>query len=269
MNKAFLTSLALASLVCFGPTSAHADEPSTEPAEVHAPTDSGALDTLPGFGAVHEPAAGEHAGSAPAGHDEHAHAAEHEAASPTAEHEHGEHGSEHAAFSGKTFALQLVNFGVLLFLLIWFGGRAMNKALRAKHDQLKADIDTATRQRDEAKRAYEAQEQRVAGIEKEVAALRASMRADAEREQAALLAGAQERGRKIQDEMRFQLDQQVKEAEAVLRAEVASASVKLAEELVRQSVSPDDERRLAREFVAGFDEPQGSQRSQGSKEVVR
>jgi F-type H+-transporting ATPase subunit b len=260
MNKAFLTSLALASLVCFGPSSARADEPSAEPVEVHAPTDSGALDTLPGLGAVHEPAVGEHGGTAATGHEQGEQASEHEAA------EHGEHGAEHAAFSGKTFALQLVNFGVLLFLLIWFGGRAMNKALRAKHDQLKADIDTATRQRDEAKRAFEAQEQRVAGIEKEVAALRASMRADAEREQAALLASAQERARKIQDEMRFQLDQQVKMAEAVLRAEVASASVKLAEDLVRQSVNPDDERRLAREFVAGFDEPQGSQ---GSKEVVR
>jgi F0F1-type ATP synthase membrane subunit b/b' len=52
--------------------------------------------------------------------------------------------------------------------------------------------------------------------------------------------------------MRFQLNQQVKEAELLLRAEVASASVKLAEELVRKSMNADDERRLAQEFVAGF-----------------
>jgi F0F1-type ATP synthase membrane subunit b/b' len=49
----------------------------------------------------------------------------------------------------------------------------------------------------------------------------------------------------------------VKVAEAQLRAEVANASVKLAEELVREALSFDDERRLAREFVAGFDEPAG------------
>ena len=96
MNKAFLTSLALA---------ARAEEPSAEtaPAEVHAPTDSGALDTLPAIGAVHEPAVDEHGGPVPAGHDEHASAAEHEAASAVAEHGHGEHGSEHAAFSGKPY----------------------------------------------------------------------------------------------------------------------------------------------------------------------
>jgi F-type H+-transporting ATPase subunit b len=238
MNKAFFTSLALAALVCFGPGLARAEEPSAAP--------------VPAMGAVQEPTVAEHASAPAAGHEARAEKIQEETSGES------ESGAEHVAFSGKTFALQLINFSVLLFLLVWFGGRSMNKALRAKHEQLKAEIDAAARQRDEAKRAYEAQEQRMASIEKEVAALRASMRADAEREQAALLAGAQERARKIQDDVRFQLDQQVKEAEAALRAEVASASVKLAEELLRKSVSPDDQRRLAREFVVGVDGAQES-----------
>jgi F-type H+-transporting ATPase subunit b len=169
---------------------------------------------------------------------------------------HGEHG-EHASFSGKTFALQLLNFGVLLFLLIYFGGRAMNKSLRARHDQLKGDIHEAARLRDEAMEKFNTQEQRVSNLENEIAALRASMQKDAEREQARLLEGAQERTKRIQDEMRFQMDQQVKEAELLLRAEVASASVKLAEGLVRKAVNMDDERRLAQEFVAAFDSSAG------------
>jgi F0F1-type ATP synthase membrane subunit b/b' len=97
----------------------------------------------------------------------------------------------------------------------------------------------------------------VADLEKEIAALRASIQQDAEREQARLLEGAQERAKRISDDMRFQLNQQVKEAESLLRAEVASASIKLAEELLRTSLNTDDERRLAREFVAGFDVPVG------------
>jgi F0F1-type ATP synthase membrane subunit b/b' len=160
---------------------------------------------------------------------------------------------EHAGFSVKTFALQLVNFGALLFLLIYFGGRAMNKALRARHEQLKNDIGEAARLRDEAKAKFEAQARRVAELEKEVAALRESMRKDAEREQARALDGVQERARKIQEEMRFQIDQQVKQAESLLRAEVASAAVALAGELARKTIGMDDQRRLAQEFVAGFD----------------
>jgi F-type H+-transporting ATPase subunit b len=129
----------------------------------------------------------------------------------------------------------------------------MNKSLRARHDQLKGDISEAARLRDEAMEKFRTQEQRVSNLEDEIAALRASMQKDAEREQARLLEGAQERTKRIQDEMRFQMDQQVKEAELLLRAEVASASVKLAEGLVRKAVNMDDERRLAQEFVAAFD----------------
>ena len=171
--------------------------------------------------------------------------------------EHGAGHGEHTGFSGKTFALQLLNFGILLFLLIRYGGRAMNKSLRARHEQLKGDIGEATRLRDEAMQKFKTQERRVSDLEKEVAVLRTSMRKDAELEHARLLEGAQERSRRIQEEMRFQMDQQVKAAELLLRAEVASASVKLAEEMIRKAVNMDDERRLAQEFVAGFDRPAG------------
>jgi F-type H+-transporting ATPase subunit b len=221
----------------------------------------GGIDSLPAIAPVTETTAREHEGTV-AGHGHEGHGEAH--GEGDAEHlaDHG----EHTGFSGKTFALQLLNFGVLLFLLIWFGGRGMNKVLRARHEQLKGDIGEAARLRDEAARKFQAQEQRVTDLEKEIASLRASMRQDAEREQARLLQGAQERAKRIQEDMRIQLDQQVKEAELLLRAEVASASVKLAEELVRKSVNADDERRLAREFVAGFDVPAGPQ-DQGQGEI--
>ncbi len=174
---------------------------------------------------------------------------------PVAEHEEGSGHGEHVTFSKKTFALQLLNFGVLLFILIYFGGRAMNKALRSRHEQLKHDIGESTRLRDEAKGKYQAQEKRIADLEKEIAALRASMRQDAEREQARMVEGAQEKAKRIQEELHFQLDQQVKDAETILRAEVATIAIKLADELLRKSVTPDDQRRLAQEFVAGFTAP--------------
>jgi F-type H+-transporting ATPase subunit b len=218
-----------------------------------APIDAEApVDTLPAIAPVNEASAPEPEGMA-AGHGHEGPGKAH--GEGDAEHlaDHG----EHTGFSTKTFTLQLLNFGVLLFILIWFGGRAMNKSLRARHEQLKGDINEAARLRDEAAQKFKAQDQRVADLEKEIAVLRASLRQDAEREQARLIEGAQERAKKIQDEMRFQLNQQVKEAELLLRAEVASASVKLAEELVRKSMNTDDERRLAQEFVAGFDGPTG------------
>jgi F-type H+-transporting ATPase subunit b len=175
---------------------------------------------------------------------------------PAAEHgtDHGEHG-EHAGVDAKTLTLQLLNFGVLLFLLIWFGGRALRKAFASRHDQLKADIESAAAQRILAEQRFREQDTRLANLEQELAALRAAVGEEGERERARLLAGAEEKAKRIQDETRFQLDQQVKEAEQRLRAEVASTAVKVADEILRRSVNPDDERRLAQDFAAGAGAP--------------
>jgi F-type H+-transporting ATPase subunit b len=218
--------LPLAALLALGSGVARADHPTlTEPV-------SGSFD--------HEPS---QTGSAPV-------------AGEPAEHGtgHGEPG-EHAGVDAKTLALQLLNFGVLLFLLIWFGGRALNKAFRSRHEQLKAEIESAAGQRALAEQRFREQDARLANLEQELAALRAAVHEEGEHERARLLAGAAEKAKRIQDETRFQLDQQVKEAEIRLRAEVASTAVKLADELLKRSVSPDDERRLAREFAEGAGAP--------------
>jgi F-type H+-transporting ATPase subunit b len=239
----------------------HAPTPDAEEQTVDAGVDGG-IDTVPAVAAIHEPAHEEQA--LPAG--EGAHGAEHgehgkaDGAHGEAGEHQGGHDAEHGGFKVGTFILQLVNFGCLLFILIYFGGRAFSKSLRARHEQLKSEVSEAARLRDEAQQKAATQEKRLAELEKEIASLRAVMREEAEREQARLIESAQDRAKRIQEDMRFQLDQQVKEAEMLLRAEVTSASVKLAEELARKAVDTQDERRLAQEFVAGFagsDSPAG------------
>jgi F-type H+-transporting ATPase subunit b len=177
---------------------------------------------------------------------------EHEPATAQ-EHAAGEHGAgpEHAAgIDLKTLALQLINFAVLVFILARFGGPAINKALRARHDQLKTDLDEAARLRSDAEERFRAHEQRLANLEREIQTMLASIRQEAEQEKARIIASAEEKARRIQDETRFALDQQIKEAELNFRAEVAQAAVKVADELLRRSVTASDEQRLAQSFVA-------------------
>jgi F-type H+-transporting ATPase subunit b len=186
-----------------------------------------------------------------------------------AEPEHGaghaqpEHGAEHGGGHGehgldpKRFAFQLINFGILVFILGWFGGRAINKALAGRHDQIKKDLDEAAQTRAAAEARLVTHERRLANLEKEAAALRTSIKDEAKKEEELLVAAAVEKARRIQDETRFLMDQQVKEAELRLREEVASTAVRVAEEIVRRSVRPDDEVRLNQTFVADVERAPG------------
>ncbi len=152
--------------------------------------------------------------------------------------------------SAKKLVLQFVNFGVLVFILVKFGGPAVNKALSARHQQLKADLAAAETARAEAEARLARQEARLARLEQEIAEIQSGVKKEAEAEKARLIALAEERAKRIKEETSFALDQQVKEAEANLRREVALASVQLAEQLVRRALNAGDQQRLVDTFVA-------------------
>jgi len=156
--------------------------------------------------------------------------------------------------TGK-LALQLLNFAVLAGILGWFGGKAINKALLARHQQLKADLVVAAEARAAAELRAAAQGQRLESLETEIADMRAGIQQEAEDEKQRLIAAAEERAKRIAEETKFLLDQQVKEAEVTLRREVAEAAVKIAEELIKKSLDGGDQQRLLDTFVADVAAP--------------
>jgi F-type H+-transporting ATPase subunit b len=179
-----------------------------------------------------------------------------EIAAESAEHPGGELvGHEAPAVDGKKLALQLLNFGVLIFILVKFGGPAIGKALAARHQQLKADLAAASVARAEAEARLKQQEARLAALEQEIEGIRQGVKAEAEAEKARLIAAAEERAKRIKEETAFVLDQQVKEAEFRLRREVAQAAVDLAEQMVKKSMGAGDQQRLVDSFVADVAAP--------------
>jgi F-type H+-transporting ATPase subunit b len=164
---------------------------------------------------------------------------------------------------GKSLALQLLNFAVLIFVLVKFGGPAISKALEARHQQLKADLAAAAAARAEAETRLAQQEARLAALEQEIEGIRTGVKAEAEAEKARLIAMAEERAKRIREETTFVLDQQVKEAEERLRREVALAAVTLAEQMVRQSLGAADQQRMVDSFVADVAAPAGAPAPRG------
>jgi F-type H+-transporting ATPase subunit b len=200
-------------------------------------------------GSAHEAAAATHARAAAGEHDE--------SYGPAAGEGHeGEghgagHGEGHAApeLDVKRLGFQLLNFAVLVFLLVKFGGPAVKKALEARSNQIKSDLASAADARTAAQERFEKQEKRLAALEQEIATITAGIKQEAEAEKARLIAAAEDRARRIQEESAFIIEQQIKQAEEDLRREVAAAAVALAEKIVRNQLGPSDQQRLIDTFV--------------------
>jgi len=170
---------------------------------------------------------------------------------------HGEHGGgEHAPeIDGKKLGLQILNFAVLVGILVFFGGKAVNKALRGRHEQLKADLASAAEARAAAEAKLAKQEARLGSLETEIAELRRNLKAEAEAEKARLIEAAAERATRIKAETTFLIDQQVREADQRLRRESADAALKIAEDILRRSIGPADQQRLLETFVGNVAGP--------------
>ena len=150
---------------------------------------------------------------------------------------------------GKKILIQFANFAIVAGLLGWFGGRAINKALVARHAQLKADLASAAEARASAEQRLKLHEARLASLEQEIAAIRAGIKEEADAEKARLIAAAEDRARRIREETAFLLDQQVKEAEVRLKREAADASLEVAEQILRQALDGRDQQRMVDTFV--------------------
>ncbi len=166
-----------------------------------------------------------------------------------AEHEGGAKAEAAPKLDLGKLGLQILNFAVLAGVIGWFGGKAINKALVARHDQLKADLAAASEARASAERRAAEQETRLVSLESEIAGIRAGIKQEAEAEKLKLIAAAEERAKRIGEETKFLLDQQVKQAEASLKREVAEAAVKIAEQLVTRSFGVGDQQRFIDTFV--------------------
>ena len=163
--------------------------------------------------------------------------------------EHGEGGEHQPEIDGKKLGLQILNFAVLVAILVFFGGKAVNKALRGRHEQLKADLASAAEARAAAEAKLAKQEARLGSLETEIAELRRNLKAEAEAEKARLIEAAAERATRIKAETTFLIDQQVREADQRLRRESADAALKIAEDILRRAIGPADQQRLLETFV--------------------
>jgi len=172
---------------------------------------------------------------------------------PPGEGEGPGHGEGAPEVDAKKLIFQFVNFGVLLFILVKFGGGAMNKALKARHEQLKADLASAAELKAAAEAKLAEQEKRLSSLETEIAEMRRTLALEAEAEKARLIAAAEERVGRIKTETAFLIEQQVRDASERLRRESAEAALKIAEDILRRSIGAGDQQKLLDMFVGNVE----------------
>ena len=142
---------------------------------------------------------------------------------------------------------QAINFLILAGVLVFFLRKPISSFLKERSELLRKAIDDAATARAEAAEKLAAVESRTAKLADEIAGLNAKMDVEAAAEARRLQETASAEISRIRAQSEFTGEQEVKKAREELRREASLLTAQAAEEIVRKTLSPEDQERLVRE----------------------
>jgi len=143
----------------------------------------------------------------------------------------------------------VLNFGLLAFVLFRYGKKPLAEALVKRKQTIMADIDTATKLKEDAEARLDDYEEKLENIEGKLAEVRAEYAAQAEVEKTHLLAEAEERRVRMRRDAEFRVEQELKTARAELLREAVVNAVSAAEALMIKQVTAADLDKMAGDYL--------------------
>ena len=200
--------------------------------------------------------AGQHAGAAPtvgqaAGPAAHGATA----AAPKEAAAHGEKGGHHEAGAITKEKLndlfwRVVNFVVLAFLLIKFAAKPVGDSLSARRQKVRDEIEGLEARRQEAEKAYQELVAKLAGIEKDIQEIVDRAVVQAEKEHARIIEAAEKSAADIARQAEMTVQKELLDAKRLLRDEIADRAAAMAEEIIKNSLTPDDQVRIVDQYLS-------------------
>ncbi len=139
---------------------------------------------------------------------------------------------------------KFLNLFIFIALGIYLLRRPLTDALRSRREGITRDLLKARQERDLALAQLAEVESRVLGLDAEVATIRERSKLEAEAERERIKRSTEVEMAKLREQAQREIDSAGKAARQELRQFAAGQSVRLAEELIRREIRPEDDARL-------------------------
>ncbi len=142
-----------------------------------------------------------------------------------------------------------VNFLALVIILVKFGREPLVNTFRSRREKIESEYKDLSEKRAEAEAKYREYEKKLATLEEEAKKIMEAFIEQGEKEKERIIREAQETAERIKQQAEFYVQQELEKAREELRKEVAELSVKLAEQIIKEKITPEDHKRLVQEFI--------------------
>jgi len=163
--------------------------------------------------------------------------------------EAAQHGEPGIINLNVTILIQAINFLILIFLLSRFLFKPLTKFLADRSAGIAKSLAEAKAAHEAAAKSQAEYQAQIRETQREIAAIREQGQREVEAERQRLLQASRDEAARLVAQAKAEIEAETKRAKAVLREEAAGVAMAVAERLLGRSVSGDDQRRLAEQYV--------------------
>jgi len=140
---------------------------------------------------------------------------------------------------------KFVNLGLFIALMVYILIKAdLRGAFRARGESIKAELEKARTERDAALAKLKEVEERLAGMNDQVLAINQRSKAEVEAERQRIAQSTQEEIAKLTSQAQREIENAAKAAKNELKKFAAEQCIRMAEELIKRDMRPEDDARL-------------------------
>ena len=142
-------------------------------------------------------------------------------------------------------------FNLLLFLavMVYLLRGSVSAALRTRRENIRRDLMRAQEERNAALAKLEEVESRLSLLDSETQAIKAQAQREAAEERERIERSTEEEARRLREQAQREIESASKTARQELRRFAAEQSVRLAEEMIRRNLRPEDDARLVGDYI--------------------
>jgi len=141
---------------------------------------------------------------------------------------------------------KFVNLAIFVLALVYILTRKANlgEAFRSRRESIKRELARAQQERDAALAKLKEVEERLARLDTEVATIKEQSKREAAEERERISRSTETEIAKLSEQAQREIENAGKTARHELRRYTAEQSVRLAEEMIRREMKPEDDARL-------------------------
>ena len=139
---------------------------------------------------------------------------------------------------------KFINLGIFLAVMILILRRRMSEAFRTRREGIRNELARAQQERDAAVAKLKEVEERLARLDSEVSVIKEQSKREASEENQRIARDTETEISKLSEQAQREIERAGKTARHELRRYTAEQSVRMAEEMIRREIRPEDDARL-------------------------